>query len=823
MARRAAHATEFRTSSRRPRLEGAEGDVAPALRYDPAVPSAWQDVLGAIGLGSATATGCIATLSELFSKHTNAAWLVLWREHCASYFDLTGADGLLDGHVPTPDGTRLFFVQAYCRLLLATLSRRCGFDVVDQETPGLFDWAALLPAKAAAALEDEISSHLPPTATTSLDRAINFSNFLSYAYQEILPPEIRHLTGEYYTPRWLVDYVLDSLPHSIGDPSRKLRVLDPSAGSGAFLAHCIERLSAVRPSKGLHVIAVDVNPVAVEFCKVNLAVARALQKDASRIDCSTILADAILDPIEPPSAGPSFGATGLPAKIVLGHTFIAGEDWLPSLHAVCTQYNLSGAARARLAATLRAYLANSFSVVDSLRADLVVGNPPWMTWDAVRSEYRDKLARQWHTSTLITQKGWRARVAAGKTDISSLFVYRAAERHAAPNAAMAFVLPLSLFQSRHAGAGFRRFRSVNGRPYRLTTLDDFSDVKIFPDAANRAAVATFSVDRPARYPARFAEWSNSAIKGHLTRVVRSCMPIDAGDPTSPIIPLSSTAAGALRGVSKSDYRARGGVNTGGANTILWIEPLKKDGDLVQIRNVGMSRRTASAVHQGWVESAVVHPLLVGTDVARWSAKPSKHIFLMYSEDQPKKAMSETAASLRHPKALDFISLFRDHLSGRKEYRRWGGTGPFYEVYRIGPYTFSPIKVVWQHTGFRDRLRVAVLDDRCGVPTIPDQKVILIPSDDIDEAHYICAYLGSTFVSATLSKYLGVDASTHILDYVGLKTFSKHDQRHARLAELSRAAHHAVRSGLSPVAFEQEIDRLTERLHGECSSARGHAG
>src|SRR5262249_15175801 len=128
--------------------------------------------------------------------------------------------------------------------------------------------------------------------------------------------------------------------------------------------------------------------------------------------------------------------------------------------------------------------------------------------------------------------------------------------------------------------------------------------------------------------------------------------------------------------------------------------------------------------------------------------------------------------------------------------------------------FSPIKVVWQHTGFRDRLRVAVLDDRCRVPTIPDQKVILIPCDDVDEAHYLCAYLGSAFVSAILSKYLGVDASTHILDYVGLKTFSKQDERHTRLAELSRAAHEAVQSGSSPIACEQEIDDITESLHAE---------
>ena len=141
----------------------------------------------------------------------------------------------------------------------------------------------------------------------------------------------------------------------------------------------------------------------------------------------------------------------------------------------------------------------------------------------------------------------------------------------------------------------------------------------------------------------------------------------------------------------------------------------------------------------------------------------------------------------------------------------GGVGPFYEVYRIGPYTFSPIKVVWQHTGFRDRLRVAVLDDRGRSLTIPDQKVILIPSTNIEEAHYICAFVSSSFVSSTLRKYLGIDASTHILDYIGLKSFSERNGHHRQLSELSAAAHRAAASDADTVEYERQIDLVVERM------------
>jgi hypothetical protein len=133
------------------------------------------------------------------------------------------------------------------------------------------------------------------------------------------------------------------------------------------------------------------------------------------------------------------------------------------------------------------------------------------------------------------------------------------------------------------------------------------------------------------------------------------------------------------------------------------------------------------------------------------------------------------------------------------------------VYRIGPYTFSPIKVVWQHTGFRGRLRVAVIDDRNRAITIPDQKVILIPSNDTAEAHYICAFLSSNFVSTTLQKYLGTDASTHILDYIGLGLYSSAKEHHRRLAALSQLAHEAVLAGQPTEGFENEIDAIVGEM------------
>jgi hypothetical protein len=107
--------------------------------------------------------------------------------------------------------------------------------------------------------------------------------------------------------------------------------------------------------------------------------------------------------------------------------------------------------------------------------------------------------------------------------------------------------------------------------------------------------------------------------------------------------------------------------------------------------------------------------------------------------------------------------------------------------------------------------VSVVDDRGRRPTIPDQKVILIPFDDAGEAHYVCAFLSSSVTAALLDRYLGVDASTHILDYVALRRFVPDDENHQRLAALSMAAHQAAAAGVDVAPFEQEIDGIVARL------------
>ena len=91
------------------------------------------------------------------------------------------------------------------------------------------------------------------------------------------------------------------------------------------------------------------------------------------------------------------------------------------------------------------------------RFDVVVGNPPWIAWDRLSAEYRDATKERWRERGLFTLSGSAALLGGGKKELAGLLVYETLDRRLRDGGVLAFVVPKSLFQSRDAGNGFRRF------------------------------------------------------------------------------------------------------------------------------------------------------------------------------------------------------------------------------------------------------------------------------------------------------------------------------------------------------------------------------
>ncbi|MCX6844469.1 MAG: SAM-dependent DNA methyltransferase, partial [candidate division WOR-3 bacterium] len=139
-------------------------------------------------------------------------------------------------------------------------------------------------------------------------------------YHYLLPREIRHNLGEYYTPDWLAQRLLNQLDNEYftGDPNRvgpslrkkllALRFLDPACGSGTFPVLIIARMRELGLALMLNetelldailhnVVGIDLNPLAVLTARVNYVLAIApLLEGHGEITIPIYLADSVRVP-----------------------------------------------------------------------------------------------------------------------------------------------------------------------------------------------------------------------------------------------------------------------------------------------------------------------------------------------------------------------------------------------------------------------------------------------------------------------------------------------------------------------------------------------
>lgn len=120
---------------------------------------------------------------------------------------------------------------------------------------------------------------------------------LKELYQNLVDPESRHSLGEYYTPDWLAEIILENISYYEGV------LLDPSCGSGTFLFSAIKRKKALglKGDKLLDdvlstIIGIDVHPLAVMMSKVNvlLALSKEIKTYKKPMYLQVYLADTLL-------------------------------------------------------------------------------------------------------------------------------------------------------------------------------------------------------------------------------------------------------------------------------------------------------------------------------------------------------------------------------------------------------------------------------------------------------------------------------------------------------------------------------------------------
>lgn len=357
---------------------------------------------------------------------------------------------------------------------------------------------------------------------------------LKHLYESVIPQSERADLGEYYTPDWLADRVVEAtVEHPLSQ-----RVLDPSCGSGTFLFHAIRAYldaadaDSVPNGKALaglteRVIGVDVHPVSVTLARVTYLLAIGAERLASddrpplsvpvylgdslqweqhvdlfhsddRVSISTAgsdlveggasLADADLvfprsvlvdaarfDRIVSAMADAALDVSKTETKTLLGRivkTFALSPDEASVIGpTLATMRALHQAQRNHIwGFYVRNLIRPIWLSEPSNRVDVLIGNPPWLRYSKMTKGMQSRYLALAKPRGLLSGP-----LGASSRDLSTLFVVRAVEMYLKSGGRFSFVMPHgTMTRKPHTGFRAGRWSPVDTTSGRLVVAFDQS-------------------------------------------------------------------------------------------------------------------------------------------------------------------------------------------------------------------------------------------------------------------------------------------------------------------------------------------------------------
>ena len=330
---------------------------------------------------------------------------------------------------------------------------------------------------------------------------------LKVLYESVISTEQRKNLGEYYTPDWLADRIVDT---AVNEPLKQ-RVLDPACGSGTFLFHAIRRYLDAAEKAGLdnasalsnvtqQVFGMDIHPVAVTFARVTYLLAIGADRLQADERPSLSIPVYLGDSIQWGQERTLFSSNALvvPTRHIMwaelrfpNRTLADGskfDRFIAELSEMASVRRARGAPIPKLSALFRRYamhpddqqvITETFQTLCRLhdeghnhiwgyyvrnlarpvwltrpenRVDVLIGNPPWLSYRFMTPEMQAEFRKLSEERDL-----WAGAAVATNQDLSTLFILRSIERYLHAGGRFGFVMPWSILRGRQH-AGFRKGR-----------------------------------------------------------------------------------------------------------------------------------------------------------------------------------------------------------------------------------------------------------------------------------------------------------------------------------------------------------------------------
>lgn len=641
-------------------------------------------------------------------------------------------------------------------------------------------------------------------------------DLLKRIYQFLVPPEVRHSLGEYYTPDWLAELIIEEIGYD-GDGIK--RVLDPACGSGTFLVFAIQKALMYGQEKKIpeletakrikaNIWGFDLNPLAVVAARTNYLLALGdLVDQLKEFEIPVYLADSVLWPerrgqtetesadkrtiiiktsLEKPFHVPAIWVedhgflmktaapivehcvkSGFDDFIAIQHLKKKGCVFPPHEEVVSRFYNeLLELEIERKNGIWARFIKNIFAPVTAGKFDYVIGNPPWIRWGYLSNSYREATLPMWKNYGLFSLKGHAARLGAGEKDFSMLFTYVSADYYLKNGGKLGFLITQEVFKSKGAGEGFRRFQLGDEEHLKVIAAHDFVTIQPFEGATNKTGAIIIKKGEKNEYPIPYFVWSKRKGVGHiptshkleqaiqlLIKKKLIAKPIDGNTGSWLTIPKDNRSI--QNYIGSNHYEAKLGARVEPYG-VFWLELVQvlSDSEII-VRNMPeKGKRIVKKVTER-IELDLVYPAVRGADIRKWLATPNIYV-LLAQDPEKREPYPENLFMTKWPRTFSYLLQFKDILEtrGSKTIQALAKRTAFYAMFGIGPYTMANYKVVWKR--MTKELVAAVISQHktpFGFKTIiPTDTTSIFACDSKDEAHFLCAIINSGPIGEFVKAY-----------------------------------------------------------------------
>ncbi len=543
--------------------EGVYLELDELLASGNKIPPRSDDIVGRFGLKSTTFVRSIRQLEEAYgSVEKDSAVLVKFREWNALLAKVYGSE-VGDEH--------LFLRHTYLTILSRAIVTMALFpkhhrgstlyrdlltgkffrdqSILNLAEPDFFSWALDTVAESPfTEVTHAIFRRLEEFDWKKLDE-----DLLKMLYQELIDPADRSGLGEFYTPDWLAELILEDIGYRGGS------LLDPSCGSGTFLFSAINALrKGGLTGKKLveyvmnNIIGVDVHPVAVLMAKANVLLALAPEMKGKRdydVQLRVYMSDTLQTEEKrgknylavPDGMGHEFA---IPLRsIELGRDLDRIIDEMVSFASRAAEKDgSSGHAQRGFLAKIKDLsieetnlwklnfalmvklmrgrrdtvwgfiLKNAFrpAYLRRSKVDVIVGNPPWLSFrDIAEESYKERIKELTFKYDLLDKT---ERKLFTQMELSTLFYVHCHREFLKDGGTIAFVMPKTVVLPAKQHHGFQQ--------YGLTHIHDMSKVSVVglvnQHFFNVKSCVVIDTGKPRREEIPMTVWQGTLPRKNLT-------------------------------------------------------------------------------------------------------------------------------------------------------------------------------------------------------------------------------------------------------------------------------------------------------------------